>query len=474
MLFFSSGAGGIVSNSRFEGRLAGSTSTASTGISVQGTASPIINNSAFISMGTYALSNTGTSSVDARNNWWGASSGPSGLGGGTGFAAQGGNVVFDPWLGSEPPLPTAQAQTITFNAIADQVYGAAPLSLSATASSGLPVTFSLLGGPATLSGGTLTITGAGTVIVRASQAGNTSYSPATSVDRSIIVAKATASVALSNLTRSYSGSPQGASVATTPAGLTVDVTYQGSATVPTNAGSYSVAADINDANYQGTASGTLVIAKADQTISFATLADRVYGDAAFALSATSTSGLPVSFSIFSGPATLTGNAVTLTGTGHVTVRATQSGNANYNPATAVDLSFLVAAPTADFASWSASRFTEAELANPAISGPNADVDLDGFSNLVEYALGLEPRQPSTAGVPEVGVTATDWTYTYTRPADRDDLNYEVEASINLTTWSSIGVTLERITSGTTETWQASYPRAGTAQLFFRLKVTTLP
>ena len=69
-------------------------------------------------------------------------------------------------------------QTITFNSIPTQTYGNSPITLVANASSGLPVTFSLVSGPATVSGSTLTITDAGTVVVNANQAGNSSYNPA--------------------------------------------------------------------------------------------------------------------------------------------------------------------------------------------------------------------------------------------------------------------------------------------------------
>ena len=58
---------------------------------------------------------------------------------------------------------------------------------------------------------------------------------------------------------------------TTPSGLSTSVTYNGSATAPTNGGSYAVVATITDPNYTGSASGTLVIAKANQTITFAAL-----------------------------------------------------------------------------------------------------------------------------------------------------------------------------------------------------------
>ena len=84
------------------------------------------------------------------------------------------------------------------------------------------------------------------------------------------------------------------------------------------------------------------VAKQDQTITFGPLANKTYGDAAFAVSGTASSGLAVGFSIVSGPATISGSTVTITGAGTVTVRASQSGDANWNAATSVDQSFTVA------------------------------------------------------------------------------------------------------------------------------------
>ena len=78
------------------------------------------------------------------------------------------------------------AQTITFTGLpATATFGAAgPYTLNATASSGLPVSYTVTG-PATINGSTLTITGAGTVAVTASQAGNATYSAATPVSLTI-------------------------------------------------------------------------------------------------------------------------------------------------------------------------------------------------------------------------------------------------------------------------------------------------
>jgi uncharacterized repeat protein (TIGR02543 family) len=73
------------------------------------------------------------------------------------------------------------SQTIAFVAPADRAVTSPPLALAATASSGLPVSFALLGGPASLSGSTLQLTGPGAITVRASQAGDALYLPAPDV-----------------------------------------------------------------------------------------------------------------------------------------------------------------------------------------------------------------------------------------------------------------------------------------------------
>src|ERR1019366_5991840 len=71
---------------------------------------------------------------------------------------------------------------------------------------------------------------------------------------------------LGSLSQTYNGSAKPATATTTPSGLTVSFTYNGSATVPTSAGSYTVIGTINDANYQGSATNTLVINAATLTV----------------------------------------------------------------------------------------------------------------------------------------------------------------------------------------------------------------
>ena len=98
-------------------------------------------------------------------------------------------------------------QAITFGALSNRTYGDAPFTVSATATSGLPVNFQILSGPATVSGNTVTITGAGTVIVRASQSGDPSFNAAPNVDQSFTVAKATPVITWNNPANIFVGTP---------------------------------------------------------------------------------------------------------------------------------------------------------------------------------------------------------------------------------------------------------------------------
>src|SRR5947208_2527262 len=94
-------------------------------------------------------------------------------------------------------------QTITFDAPANHTYGDAPFVPAVSASSALPVTLSILSGPATMTGTNIALTGIGTVTVRASQAGDQGFKAAVAVDRSFTVGPATLTVMPDNKTNVY-------------------------------------------------------------------------------------------------------------------------------------------------------------------------------------------------------------------------------------------------------------------------------
>ena len=262
-----------------------------------------------------------------------------------------------------PPGSGPQPQTITFDALADQESDAAPFAITATASSGLPVTLNIISGPATIDGNTITLTGAlGTVTVEATQAGNANYNPATPVQQSFDVVEPMPDPqtitfpALANresdeapfdiTATASSGLPVTLNIISGPAtidGTTITLTgATGTVTVEaTQAGNaeYSAATPVQQ-SFEVIEPGL-----ESQTITFGPLSDKFTDDVPFDVSATASSGLPVSFIIVSGPATINGTTITLDGTpGTVIVRASQTGDDQYSPATPVEQSFNVNLP----------------------------------------------------------------------------------------------------------------------------------
>jgi F5/8 type C domain len=102
-----------------------------------------------------------------------------------------------------------------------------------------------------------------------------------------------------------------------------------------NGGSYIMIAEMYV--YEGTVAGTT-----PQAITFAPIPDHAGYDDPFPVTASSDSGLTVSLSVASGPASIAAGVITLNGSGDVTVRAVQAGDGTYAVATPVDRTFTVA------------------------------------------------------------------------------------------------------------------------------------
>jgi hypothetical protein len=181
---------------------------------------------------------------------------------------------------------TREPQSITFPAIPDKTLGAAAFSPGASTSSGLPVSYTVVSGPAHFDdAGLLHITETGTVVVRADQPGNNSVQPANSVSRSFSVFPPTqASVQLAAVTTTYTGEPQPMTAVTDPPGLQVTYLYQlGKAAAtnvaPTQAGTYAVTATVSVPGIKvNPAKATLKILKAPLLVKGVSV-DRFVGQA---------------------------------------------------------------------------------------------------------------------------------------------------------------------------------------------------
>lgn len=213
----------------------------------------------------------------------------------------------------------------------------------------------------------------------------------------------TATVNLTSLNQVYNGNARPVTATTNPPGLGVIFTYDGSPTAPTVAGSYAVVATINDPGYRGTANGTLVIAKAAQSISFPSIPAQL-ATASVNLAATGgASGNPVTFSVTDGPGQVAGTTLSFGGAGTVQVTASQAGDANHEAATPVARSITVTKADAGLTLTGLSR-TYDGLPKPA----GAETNPAGLSVLFTYD--DSPTPPVNAGAYAVVGTINDARY----------------------------------------------------------------
>jgi alpha-tubulin suppressor-like RCC1 family protein len=246
----------------------------------------------------------------------------------------------------------------------DHFFGDGPFSITPPiASSGLPVSLSLISGPATLSSNVITITGVGTVTLAADQAGNSNYAPAVQVTTKFIVNQVPqtlmAFLAISN--HVYGDAPFSITLPTSSSRSGIPVVYSvsGPATLSSNlvtltgGGTVTLAADQigNEYYAAGHVSISFVVNKASQSLTaFDPITNRAYTPRPFEITpptSSSSSPYPVVTSVKSGPATISSNVVTVTGVGTVTLAADQVGDANYTAATQLTTSFVITQASQD-------------------------------------------------------------------------------------------------------------------------------
>ena len=265
-------------------------------------------------------------------------------------ATQPGDATRSAVSTSQSVVVNPGSQSITFAPLADVPFGGPPLPLVATASSGLPVGFRVLSGPATWNGTLLSVTGVGAVTVSAEQSGNANFMAASSVVRTFTVNRRSQTITFDRIpTQPFSQTPIPlAATSSTGLGISFFVlsgpaTVNGTSLMLTGVGTVVVqAVQLGDAlNESASASQSIVVTPAEQQITFALAEALEYTSTPLTLGASSSSTLPVSLRVVSGPALLVGNQLTLTGSGTVVVTAEQSGNSNYNPAQAVTRSLQV-------------------------------------------------------------------------------------------------------------------------------------
>jgi uncharacterized protein YhjY with autotransporter beta-barrel domain len=252
-----------------------------------------------------------------------------------------------------------QTQTISFTSAAPAAatVGGPAYAVSATATSGLAVSFAIdpsASSVCSIAGGSVSFQGVGTCVINANQAGNGTYEPAPQVQQSFAVGQGNnvitfpaltdtpftsappvpAATASSGLAISYASTTTGVCTATTGGAITFVST--GTCTIS--------ASQAGDANYTAASpvSQSFAITPGVNTITFAPLPNRALGSGSFILAATASSGLTVGFaSTTTSVCTVSGTTVTLVAVGTCTITATQPGNGTFAAATPVNQSFTV-------------------------------------------------------------------------------------------------------------------------------------
>jgi ribosomal protein S11 len=248
----------------------------------------------------------------------------------------------------------AVPQTITFPAITGTQYALSQLTLSATTSSGLAVSYtSTTPTVCTVSGSTASLLIAGTCVVDAAQAGNSIYAAAPTVAQSFAVHLVAQKMTFPAITQTPFALTQITLVATATSGLPVTITsitptvctvsgFTASLLVPGTCVLHAAQAGNSDYSPAPTLAQDFTVVKAQQSITFPAITGTQYALSKVTLTATATSGLAVTYtSTTPTVCTVSGSTASLLAPGTCVLHANQAGNTLYAAASMVAQSFSV-------------------------------------------------------------------------------------------------------------------------------------
>lgn len=101
----------------------------------------------------------------------------------------------------------------------------------------------------------------------------------------------------------------------------------------------------------------------------------------------------------------------------------------------------------DYESWIQAYFSESELTDPSVSAPGVDANGDGFTNLMHYALGVDPKQFLSGSFADVVVKDGVVSLQFDRLMKTPDLNLTVQVSSDLVDWSTLADLTDSVSQG---------------------------
>ena len=209
---------------------------------------------------------------------------------------------------------------LTFESIPAQKQGGSVAVHAFSASTGT-ITYSIVSGPATVSGSTVMTTGPGTVVVEATQAAKGNYTSATATT-SFSTSAQTPIISFDTIPPRIYGATVKLTASSASKGAITFSIVSGPATVSgvnlttTGVGTVVVGASqvANGVYTAATGTTSFTVSPATTTLSFVTIPAKTYGDV-FSVSASSASNGPITYTVTSGPATISGSILTTTGGG---------------------------------------------------------------------------------------------------------------------------------------------------------------
>jgi len=380
-------------------------------------------------------------------------------------ATQGGNATYAPWsenvtINVTTPVSKTTQTVSNFPSTLSLTMAQTPYSLPSTTSAGLTLSYTVVSGPATVSGSTLTLTGAGTVVLSATQSGNSTYaaysgaeaitvttlpqtvssfpsalSLTTAASPYTLPASTDQGLGLSYSVVSGPGSVSGHTLTLSGAGtVVVSATQAGNATYSAYSGSETI-------NVTATTLGTQTVT------SFPSTQNVTLGSGAINLTPRTSAGQTITYTVVSGPATISGDTLTITGSGTVVINASAAGNSTYAAYSGTETITVTSGSTMTFAQWEALYFNSTQLANSAISGATATPQNDGVPNLLKYVYDINPSQAMSTNdynaMPATDVDTTTspgttyLTLTYRQYAKVTGVTIQVQTSPDLQTWTTV-------------------------------------
>ncbi|WP_448700581.1 LamG-like jellyroll fold domain-containing protein [Mucilaginibacter sp. AW1-3] len=263
-------------------------------------------------------------------------------------ASQSGNLKFAAATSVDQTLTVNKRdQSITFDPLAQQHVGASDLDPLAVSTSGLAVSYASSDTTiVSVLNGKLHFLASGTVVITAFQNGDPMFAIASPVQRSLTVIKNDQTITFNAFTPKSVNDTDLVTGASASSGLPLSYTSSDTTVAKviggkvhiTGAGSTDITASQNGnfAYFAATpVTQTLTVKKLTQQLTFNPLPAKRPGDADLALTATASTGLPVTYTSSNvNVATIVSGKIHVIGVGTAQITATQAGNSYYDPATA--------------------------------------------------------------------------------------------------------------------------------------------